>query len=230
MSEESTKTKLVRSKKFIETYFNGKVLDIGGGNDPVVKHAEIFDLIHGDAQIILNYKDKESYDCINSSHCLEHMKNIPEAFLQWWTLVKPGGYMVTVVPDEDLYEQGIWPSIFNNDHKATFRLNKKNTWSPVSYDIHNLVADLPKVLLISAEVQDKNYDYLLQGKKLLWFSRKVYKWKRAENLIKRFVSNIFYNFLYKKFWIKSVSILGSPVDQTGGNALAQIQIVLRKKI
>ena len=65
------------------------------------------DLIHGDAQHILDYKKKESYDCVNSSHCLEHMKDVPSALSQWWGLVKPGGYLVTVVPHEDLYEQGI---------------------------------------------------------------------------------------------------------------------------
>ena len=60
MSDESTKTQLIRSKKFIDTYFGGSVLDIGGGDDPVVKHAEVFDLIHGDAQHILDYKKKGS--------------------------------------------------------------------------------------------------------------------------------------------------------------------------
>ena len=84
MSDESTKTQLIRSKKFIDTHFGGSVLDIGGGDDPVVKHAEVFDLIHGDAQHILDYKKKESYDCVNSSHCLEHMKDVPSALSQWW--------------------------------------------------------------------------------------------------------------------------------------------------
>ena len=170
MSAESTKTRSVRTSKFINTFFGGSVIDIGAGNDPVVKHAEVFDLIHGDAQFIMNYREKESYDCVNSSHCLEHMHDVPAAFTQWWGLVKPGGYMVTVVPHEDLYEQGVWPSIFNSDHKATFRINKENTWSPSSYDITSLVGSIPNAILISVEVQDKNYDHSLQGKKLGKFS------------------------------------------------------------
>ena len=229
MTNESAKTQLVRSKEFIDTYFTGSVIDIGGGNDPVVKHAEVFDLTHGDAQDILNYKEKESYDCVNSSHCLEHMKDVPAALSQWWGLVKPGGYMVTVVPHEDLYEQGFWPSIFNSDHKATFRLNNENTWSPVSYDVYSLVENLPNAVFISAEVQDQYYDYSLQGKKLGLFSRKIYKWKQSNNIIKRFISDLFYNFLYKNFWTKSNYTKGIPVDQTLDNALAQIQIVLHKK-
>jgi len=228
MGTESTKTQSIRSKEVIDTYFSGNVIDIGGGNDPVVKHAEVFDLIHGDAQYILNYKDKESYDCVNSSHCLEHMKDVPAAFSQWWGLVKPGGYMVTVVPHEDLYEQGVWPSIFNYDHKATFRFNKENTWSPVSYDVSNLIENLPDAVIISAEVQDKNYDHSLQGKKLGRFSRKIYKWKQSNNKIKRSMSELFYNYLYKNFWTKGKNTKGVPVDQTLNNALAQIQIALQK--
>jgi SAM-dependent methyltransferase len=229
MSNESSKTQLERSKEFIDTYFDGSVIDIGGGNDPVVEHAEVFDLEHGDAQNILRYKEKESYDCVNSSHCLEHMIDVPEAISNWWKLVKPGGYMVTVVPHEDLYEQGIWPSIFNLDHKATFRLNNKYSWSPVSYDIYSLSENLPNATFISAEVQDTNYDYLLKGKKLGKFSRKIYKWKRSKNLIKKNISNLLYNFLYQNLWITvSKNSAGSPIDQTLGNALAQIQIVLQK--
>ena len=63
-----------------------------------------------------------AYDAVCSSHCLEHMRDVPAALTQWWALVRKGGYLVLVVPDEDLYEQGGWPSLFNSDHKATFRI------------------------------------------------------------------------------------------------------------
>ena len=67
--------------------------------------------------------------------------------------------MVTVVPHEDLYEQKIWPSIFNKDHKATLRLKTNKSWSNVSYDIYDLAKNLPNASIISAEIQDSNYDY-----------------------------------------------------------------------
>jgi SAM-dependent methyltransferase len=208
---------------------HGNVIDIGGGTDPVVANAEVFDLEHGDAQNILKYKEKESYDCVYSSHCLEHMKDVPSALSEWWSLVKPGGYLVTVVPHEDLYEQKIWPSIFNNDHKATFRLKSEKTWSPCSYDIYSLNVNLPNAKYISAEIQDSNYDYFLQGKKLGKFSRKIYKWKRSKNLFKKNISNLLYNFLHRNLWVNTDNNSnGIPVDQTLGNALAQIQTVFQK--
>ncbi len=93
----------------------------------------------------------------------------------------------------------------------------------------SLIKSLPNAILISAEIQDKNYDHALQGKKLGKFSLKIYKWKmRTNNRTKKFISNIFYSFLYKNFWIKSNNTSGKPVDQTLGNALAQIQVVLQK--
>ncbi len=112
MSDESAKTKSLRGNDFYNKYSSGKVIDIGGGNDAVIKYAEVFDLEDGDAQYISKYKNKEVYDCVYSSHCLEHMVDVPNAILQWWQLVKQNGYMIIVVPDEDLYEQKCWPPIF----------------------------------------------------------------------------------------------------------------------
>jgi SAM-dependent methyltransferase len=234
--KESSKTKLVRSKEFFDTYFNGKIIDIGGGTDPVTENAEVFDFEQGDAQHILKYKDKESYDCVNSSHCLEHMKDVPLALSQWWELVKPGGYMIIVVPHEDLYEQKIWPSVFATDvygtdvygHAATFRLKTEDTWSPVSYDIFELASTLASAQVIHSEIQDLNYDYSLLGKRLGPGARKIYKWRRSKNKIKKITSEFIYKFLHDNFWIKSNNQSGIPIDQTTWNALAQIQIVIKK--
>jgi hypothetical protein len=55
------------------------------------------------------------------------MVNPQEAIQSWFSLVKPGGHLITIVPDEDLYEQGHFPSIFNSDHKSTFTISKSNS-------------------------------------------------------------------------------------------------------
>lgn len=226
--KESSKTAQVRSSVFFKNFLSGKVIDIGGGNDPVTNYAEVFDIGDGDAQNILKYRKKESYDSVNSSHCLEHMKDVPLALSQWWELVKPGGHMVIVVPHEDLFEQKIWPSVFAGGHHATFRLKTKESWSPVSYDIYELIKNLPHSKIVSAEVQDTNYDYSLLGKRLTPVGRKIYKWRRSKNLVKRKVSESVYNIFRNVFWIKSKRKTGNPIDQTTWNALAQIQVVAKK--
>src|SRR5262245_895099 len=113
---ESAKTNQIRGKEFMDRYFQGRVIDIGCGTDLAVTHAEPFDSEHGDANRVLDYLQPEQYDCVHSSHCLEHMAHPEQALRDWWALVKPGGYLVLVVPHEDLYEQGVWPSRFNPDH------------------------------------------------------------------------------------------------------------------
>lgn len=127
MGDETRKTNKIRGLKFIEKYFQGNVIDISGGNDPVTPNAKVFDLEDGDAQYIAEFEKTGYYDCVHSSHCLEHMIDVPNALAQWWSLVKVNGYMIITVPHEDLYEQRIWPSIFNSDHKATFRLNQADS-------------------------------------------------------------------------------------------------------
>lgn len=223
---QASKTQSLRANNFSGTYFQGKVIDIGGGCDPLYDQVEVFDLKNGDgdAQFILKYRQPESYDCVHSSHCLEHMKDVPSALEQWWALVKPGGYMIIVVPHEDLYEQRVWPSAFNRDHKFTFRLKTKDTWSPVSYDLYDLVDNLPNSEVIDSEVQDANYDYNLLGRKLGKISRKLHKHLRSNNVLKR----KFALFLYKNFWTKSSKKTGVPIDQTLGGAVAQIQIIAKK--
>ena len=148
--------------EILETYLSGKVIDIGCGDDRVVPHAEPFDQQHGDANLIDVVREPGSYDCVYSSHCLEHMHDPVDALARWWRLVMSSGFLIIVVPDEDLYEQGVWPSRFNSDHKATFRLGREDSWSPCSYDIVELVANLSGAKVISAEVQDQGYDHTMK--------------------------------------------------------------------
>jgi SAM-dependent methyltransferase len=79
-----------------------------------------------------------SFDFVHSSHCLEHMRNPEEALTNWLRVLKPGGYLIVTVPDEDLYELGTWPSCFNADHKWTFTICKETSWSPVSLNVVDL--------------------------------------------------------------------------------------------
>jgi SAM-dependent methyltransferase len=145
-----------------DRYFGGVVLDIGCGADKITPEADPYDLAQGDAQTLEGVED-ESYDLVFSSHTLEHMRQPREALRNWWRVVKPGGHLIVIVPDEDLYEQGYWPSIFNSDHKATFTLDKSRSWSPVTYNLLDLVAPLPSHRLISAHTIDAGYDYTRMG-------------------------------------------------------------------
>jgi hypothetical protein len=59
---ESEKTRKIRSAEFLEKYFQGNIIDIGAGNDPVTSNAETFDMEDGDANVISRYKTKNTSD------------------------------------------------------------------------------------------------------------------------------------------------------------------------
>ena len=139
-----------RDPAFAETYFVGHGLDVGGGDDglgtqaadwPQMLSCRTWDVPDGDAQFLATVP-ADAYDFVHSSHCLEHMVDPKEALAHWARVVKPGGYLVVLVPDEDMYEQGVFPSTFNGDHKFTFTIYKAPSWSMRSVNVLSLVACL----------------------------------------------------------------------------------------
>lgn len=223
--KEASKTNRVRDEAFVAKYFSGTVLDIGSGPDPVVPHAQPFDREHGDANKITAYLSSASFDCVHSSHCLEHMNDAKEALSQWWSLVRPGGYLILTVPDEELYEQGFWPSQFNVEHISTFRLGGPPR-SPVSHDLRTLLSSLPGAELVDIRRQDDGYDHTRRwsgppvlGRMLLWVDR--YRRRR----IRRHPDD-----LVTRTWGTIARWLHTPIDQTRLDALAQIQGIVKKKV
>lgn len=135
---------------FMRRYFCGNGLDIGGKPDPLSLYIELFplvtgvrtwDLEDGDAQCLSSVKDG-TYGFVHSSHCLEHLRDPAEGLGHWLRVLKPGGYLVITMPDEDLYEQGQFPSTFNRDHKWTFTIWKGSSWSNRSINIIDLLKSL----------------------------------------------------------------------------------------
>jgi SAM-dependent methyltransferase len=154
----------LQDARYVNTYFRGIGIDIGAGNDSLGKYFQQFplmskirawDLPDGDAQKMESVEDN-TFDFVHSSHCLEHMRDPYEAFTNWIRICKPGGHIVITIPDEDLYEQGVWPSNFNGDHKITWTIAKQKSWSPVSINVveflHNYAINIEilKIELINS--------------------------------------------------------------------------------
>ncbi|HYE50046.1 MAG TPA: class I SAM-dependent methyltransferase [Azospirillaceae bacterium] len=140
----------LRDPNFATRYFRGRGVDIGGAPDPLSLYAELFPLVEGvriwdredgDAQYMAGVAD-DTFDFVHSSHCLEHIVDPVEGLKNWLRVVKPGGHLVIIVPDEDLYEQGVFPSSFNRDHKWTFSIFKPRSWSEKSINLVELVQSL----------------------------------------------------------------------------------------
>ena len=186
----------------------------------------VWDLTDGDA-LEMKGVASDSVDFVHSSHCLEHMKDPARALRSWLRVVRPGGHLIVTVPDEDLYEQGIWPSLFNRDHKATFRIDKPESWSPVSFDLRALLHGLRDSEPLSIEKQDAGYDYTLMRHGIGRAGRLAFRLNKLRRNIFRAIGlrsrrlNTAANRLAFR--------LGSPIDQTLGPAVAQIQAVVKKR-
>lgn len=153
---------------FARRYFVGDGIDIGGAPDPLALYAGLFPLVRsirtwdvadGDAQHMAGVPDG-AYDFVHSSHCLEHLPDPAAALVQWLRILRPGGTMVVLVPDEDLYEQGHFPSDFNAGHRWTFSVWKATSWSARSLNVLDLLRALgPAARPERVELLDATYRY-----------------------------------------------------------------------
>jgi len=221
MATEASKTRAIWGPE-IHAYLEGHGIDIGCGPDPVLPTVDRFDLEHGDAGVITRFVQKR-YDFVFSSHCLEHLADPKGAILEWFELVKPGGHLIVIVPDEDLYEQGSFPSVFNPDHKWTFTLAKEHSWSARSINVLELVKNLEKVggELTSAVIHDHGLD------RSLLMHRPSPRSVRLGRLFRKWANR----------WpglelplLACFRKLGAAIDQTGltDPRLAQIQFIVKR--
>ena len=158
----------MRDPGFLRSFFVGDGVDIGGKPDPLALYASFFpgvrsvrpwDLEDGDVHDMAGVADGSS-DFVHSSHCLEHLRDPSVGLASWFRILKPGGHIVCTVPDEDLYEQGVFPSTFNRDHKWTFTILKKRSWSDRSINVLDLVASLGEACApVKIELLDASYRY-----------------------------------------------------------------------
>lgn len=158
----------LHDSRFATRYLIGDGIDIGCGFDPISLYSELFpgmkslkpwDLPDGDAQYLEGVSD-ESFDFVHSSHCLEHMVNPVVALNHWFRVLKPGGHMIILIPEEDLYEMGVFPSSNNSDHKWTFTIWKENSWCENSLSVVDLLKTLgERADIVKIELLDGTHRY-----------------------------------------------------------------------
>lgn len=221
--QEVVKSKKIWKKDGIEyRALQGKGIDIGCSNSPVFENVRCFDIEDGDANYITKYVN-EQFDFVYSSHCLEHMHDPEQAILEWWKLVKVGGHLFFTVPDEDLYEQGVFPSRFNPDHKKTFTISKTKSWSKCSINVYDMAKSLPGGEIISLTLQDHLYDR----------NKMTFGGRQRPNFIIALMIRIYFSIKIRSpFQSRSFEnfiLRYRAIDQTlYDDTLAQIQCIVKK--
>lgn len=160
---ETSKLNQYRKQSGYDAYFSGRGIDLGCGDDVLdksvftqIESVLAYDKDQGDANTCQNL-DSDKFDFVYSSHCLEHMDNVEVAFRNWLRICKPGGHLIVAVPHEIYYEKNIWPSVFNRDHKSSFRL-EQNTNLPNSVWVQVFLAHFP-VEVISCSLLLFGFDF-----------------------------------------------------------------------
>ncbi len=160
---EASKSYISRiASGFFEKYMNGdKILDIGykGYNNPdlktVLPHAIGVDLDYPGYDGLRLPFDDNSIDCVFSSHCLEHIPDYRQAIRDWYRVVKPGGFIVCIVPSQLLYEKKRnLPSLYNQDHKRFY------TGSSLLKEFEDFL-DENSYRVRFLEENDRGYDYTI---------------------------------------------------------------------
>jgi SAM-dependent methyltransferase len=141
---------------FFDKYVHGVGLDVGCGHDPLnaAFHCEAGDLLelpgwptrpennpyganaypvpwdmcHGDGDAHeLAGIPLETFDYVHSSHLLEHLEDPVRFLRRAFEVLKPGGFLLLLVPHRDRYEnRRLLPSRWNGDHKSF--------WLPEEHD------------------------------------------------------------------------------------------------
>ena len=178
---ETSKAALRRSRDpaFVQRYFSGAGIDIGAKADSLATHQRAFPRIasvepwgkaRGELQKMPGLDDA-SFDFVHASHCLADQDKPYETLSRWLDLLKPGGFAVVTVPDEDLYGKGEWPNRFNRNHKSSFTMCKPAQALPRSVEVLDLVrsmthvAECERVLLVRDHYDDEraNVDQTAHG-------------------------------------------------------------------
>lgn len=161
----------LHDNRFITRYFVGNGINVGSGNDelsfygalfPLMKEVKEWDVKNGDGDgMLLEGIEDESLDFVHSSHCLEHLDDPTVALTNWLRVLKPGGHIVFTVPEEDLFEQGIWPSgPSGEDHNTSWTIAKSTTWAPNSINmIPFLLQFIDDIFILKIELIDRLFLY-----------------------------------------------------------------------
>lgn len=136
-------------------YCVGNGIDIGSGGDPVVPTAvqielpkERFDA-YGHAHEVtvepqfrsitwfknLPFKDGV-LDYLYSSHLLEDYEEREEILNEWARVLKPGGYLVVLVPDKEMFNKAVANGQnANSNHKREWTIGEGAAWAKSRSDV-----------------------------------------------------------------------------------------------
>lgn len=169
---ENTKATFLRwsQNRLYHNVFKGTGLHINPGEDPIKKNnfplvdkVETLNLSNFDLKDDGIEELKTSFDFVLFTSLVGYEQEPEEVINHILKVVKSKGHLIITVPDEDLYEQGNFPSLFNRGHLKTFSVYKHESWSGKHYNMIDVVEKIETASCRKIELVDTNYNYSLIG-------------------------------------------------------------------
>lgn len=178
---------VAESKKIVwevAPYLRGRGVDLGAGTFKVLPHVISVDNCHHEMFghhikpdvyvedcVKIDVFASQSMDFVYSSHLLEHIEDHGAALKEWWRLVKPGGYLILYLPDEDEYPK-IGENGANPDHKWNVSYEGvikdmelvSGGWDLVDFQKRN-GGDEYSLLFIFKKIQGRAHEYSCEREK-----------------------------------------------------------------
>lgn len=169
-------SELAKFKHLVEPYCKGCVLDVGSQGSSVIEHAWQLDLppaefkkynggnppqgpiqLRGDARKLP--VESGSLSALIASHVLEDFLKWTPILTEWVRVLKPGGYLIILVPDHERFRAAVaagQPDNLSHVHEA--RVGELSTYAPalgLSVIEDRLVDDSYTILFVASVVISK---------------------------------------------------------------------------
>ena len=158
--------------KAVLKFCKGKGIDIGCGTNPLndkILTIDHYPHIHTDLVCDakkLPFQDAR-FDFVFSSHCLEDFKpdEIKNVFIEWLRIVKPGGYLVLLLPDMETVVNGKtrYPRVEDPEGNPSHLVNVSPNY------MKELVKDLPVEIVQQDTIDHVKYftfDFIVKKKEV----------------------------------------------------------------
>jgi len=165
-------------KNRIQQYLTGSVMDIGRGDQTVVEGAfgvdgRVFPCVSHVTSNLYNLPSQlpdkiETFDCVSSSHTLEHLPDAYRCVFEWSQFVKPGGYFILYLPEGGAYDNYSNPEHFHDTTHKQFEFWFKRAFCGEALTFTGLPYSAPKFILSESglDLQENSYSFYLVAKKL----------------------------------------------------------------
>lgn len=168
----------IKIKPVIEKYLTGSILDIGCGDSKITPEAYGIDgrnlpgvdfVVDGLYNLFIPLRHLENrFDCVFSSHCLEHLPDSFRAIKEWSFFCNNGGYFILYLPDGRYYNNYENPEHFHNTEYESFIFWFKQTFcgGAKNFKGEQYAKPIFELLESGMDIGENKYSFYLVAKKL----------------------------------------------------------------